>query len=384
MPYCTECGSQVKESDKFCGNCGNTLKQSVNSVPRIPVTDSSFRNSSDMNSYSGVLSWVLKTHVEAITSLTSEIAPFLETAVRIDEEKEEYYFPTSIPNEYYAANVDNLLFRTEFIGFPYEYLIALDRVKKNVKISVDKMRKIKEKTIDLMKEYASTKEALEAIVKISTPIEKIQFDFAMLRKNENVTNLNRLMKYEKGVTDYEEEIRKQDWSRFPQVDPSIWKEKVTDHAINTINMELEMQLFQYPVLSLFPLNIHTDVERRLIPFFVALDRIDDSYYKCKSLFEKCKSSSGFLKKPPPELKEEAVAALQEFNINYGGLCFPAEYASGILKIIEKDNEHGIRRIRPHKYSLNDVDKLITNPSSDGSVKNAEEIIKQIYYRVSRG
>jgi hypothetical protein len=114
-----------------------------------------------------------------------------------------------------------------------------------------------------------------------------------------------------------------------------------------------------------------------------LEKIDDSYYKCKSLFEKCKSFSGFLRGPPAELKEEAVTALQEFNINYGGL-YSAEYASGMLMSINKDNQRGIRRIRPHKYSLNDVDKLIANPSSDGSVKNAEEIIKQIHHRVKYG
>lgn len=200
-------------------------------------------------------------------------------------------------------------------------------------------------------------------------------------RTENVTNLNRLIKYEKVVKDYAEEIRKQDWSRFPQVDQSIWKEKASDHAINVVNRELEMQLFQYPVLSLYPLNMQTDVERRLITFYLVLDRIDDSYYNCKSLFEKCKSSSGFLRGPPEELKEEAVKALQEFNINYGGLCYPSEYASGVLASIDKDNQYGIRRIRPHKYSLNDIEKFIANPSPDGSVKNAEEIIKQIHYRV---
>ena len=218
----------------------------------------------------------------------------------------------------------------------------------------------------------------------SRPIEKIQFEFAILRKTENVTNLNRLTKYEKAIKDYKREIQKQDWSRFPQVDPSIWKEKTMDHAFNVVNKEFEMQLFQNPVLSLFPLNIHTDIERMLIPFFIVLDRIDESYYKCKSLFEKCKSSSGFLRGPSAELKEETVKALQDFNINYGGLCYPGQYASEMLMTIDKDNQHGIHRIRPHKYTLDDVEKFIANPSSDGSVKNAEEIIKQIHYRVRYG
>lgn len=108
-----------------------------------------------MNSFSGVLGWVLKTHVEALTSLTSEIAPFLETCIRVDEQKGELSFPTSAQTEFFTANVDNLLLRTMFFGFSYEYLMALDRVKKNIKISVDKMQKIKEGTVDLMKAYAA-------------------------------------------------------------------------------------------------------------------------------------------------------------------------------------------------------------------------------------
>ena len=375
MSYCPKCGSPVDGSDRFCGNCGNPINQMEQPASSVSETDSSFY---------GVLGWVLKTHVDALTSLTSEIVPFLETAVRIDEENEEYNFPTSIPNVFFEANVDNLLFRTEFIGFPYEYLQALDRVKNNVKVSVEEMQRIKEKTIDLMKAYESTKEALEAVVKVTRPVDKEIGVFAMLRKNENVTNLKRLSKYEKMIRDYRGEIEKQDWSRFPQVDPSIWKEKASDHSINFVNEEYEVQLYQYPVLSLFPLNIHTDAERRLIPFFLASERIDDSYSKCKDLYEKCKNSSGFLKGPPAELKEAAVSALEELNINVGGLRFPSLYASGVLASMSKDSEYGIKRIRPHKYSLKDVDTFIANPNPDGSVKNAKAIIEQVFYRVRYG
>lgn len=335
-----------------------------------------------MNSFSGVLGWVLKTHVEALTSLTSEIAPFLETCIRVDEQKGELSFPTSAQTEFFTANVDNLLLRTMFFGFSYEYLMALDRVKKNIKISVDKMQKIKEGTVDLMKAYASTKDALEAIKKVSNPVEKAHFEFAMLRKNENVTNVKRLNKFDKVAKDYVGEIRKQDWTRFPQVDPSIWKEKATDHTINVGNIEIENnQLFQYPFLDWHPLNIHTDLERMLIPFFIVQERIDDSYLQCRSLFEKCKNSSGFLRGPPADLKSEAVKALEEFNINFGGLRYPALYAGRILQRIKDDNQHGIHRIRPHKFSLNDIDKFIAKPSSDGSVEHAEEIIKQLHYLV---
>ena len=341
-----------------------------------------FVKSSETDSFSGVLSWVLETHVEALTSLASEIAPFLETSVGIDKQKGELYFPTSTPNEFYDADVDNLLLRSMLIGFPYEYLIALDRVKKKLRISVEEMRKIKEKTIDLMKAYGSTKDALEAIEKASNPIYRAQLDFATLRKKEDVTNVKKLKKYEKVARDFVGEVRKQDWTRFPQVDPSIWKEKAKDHTIDVANREYDNSISQYPILSWNPLNIHTDVERMLIPFFIVQERMDDSYLKCRSLFEKCKDSSGFMRGPPAELKDEAIKTLEEFNTYYGGLSYPAFYAGRIIKSIKDDEKYGIRRIRPHKISMNDIDKLITKPLRDGTVDKAQEIIKQIHYLVS--
>jgi hypothetical protein len=335
-----------------------------------------------MEKFSGVLSWIIETHVDALTSLTSEIAPYIETTIGIDEEKGELYFPTSTSTNYYEGNVDNLLLRSNFIGFPYEYLVELDRVKKNIKIPAEKMRKIKEKTVDLMKAYASTKEALKAIEKASNPISNNQFDFAMLRKTENVTNVNKLKKYEKVARDYMNEIRKIDWNRFPQVDPSIWKDKSSNHVIDVAFREFEKQLFQYPFLNWFPLNIHTDVERMLIPFFIVQEKIDDSYEKCKNLFERCKKESGFLRGPPDDLKNEAVQALEELNVNIGGLSYPELYAGRMLRSIDVDNRDGIQRIRPHKFSLEDIDRFIARPKSDGSVEHAEEIIKQLHYIIS--
>ena len=384
MPYCTECGSQVKETDKFCTNCGNPLNKIEKSLSREQGQKESPWNNSEIAQVSSVLSWVLETHSTAMVSLTSEIAPFLETAVRINPDDEEYYYPTSVPTEFIDADVVNLLFRSEFVGLPYEYMKTLDRVKKDIEVSVEEMRVIYGKTVELLKAYASTKEALESIVTVFRPIEKKQLDFAILRKTENVTNLDRLMKYESVLGEFMREIRKEDWSRFPQADPIGWKEKALSHRVNFVNEEYEKQLYQYPVLGLFPINMKTDIERRLAPFFLVLDNVDDSYFQCKILFERCKNSSGFLKGPPVELKEETVSALQDFNINYGGLCYPGKYASGSIMRIEKNNRDGIRRIRSHKYSLADVDRLLSTSSPGAQVENAGDIIDQIYYLVRWG
>lgn len=339
-------------------------------------------HASEMKSISRVLGWILKIHSEAITSLTTEIAPFLETGFGLDEKKKEVTFPSSTPNEFFPANVNNLLLRTPVIGFPYEYLRDLDRVKKNIKVTVNEMKKIKEKTVDLINAYASTKAALETIKTVSSPLAKAEFDFAVLRKQEQVTNVDKLRKFEKVAKEYLEKIRKQDWTQFPQVDPSIWKKKAKNHVIDVTHKELDRALYQYPILSWQPLNISTDIERVLIPFFLVQERIDDSYLKCRSLFEKCKSSSGFLRGPPSALKDEAVKALEEFNINYGGLNFPEFYAGSAINTINKDDRDGIKRIRGHKFSLKEIDNLLAKTSPDKSVNNAPEIINQFHYMIS--
>jgi len=338
-------------------------------------------SSSEIDSFIGVLSWVIKTHSEALISLTSEIAPFLETGVRIDKENEAVYFPTSSNFDFYDADVDSLLYRTLFIGLSYENRMSFDRVKKGTKVSIDKMKDIKDKTVELMKAYASTKEALEAIQKVTRPFDKEEHHFAILRQNEDVKNVNKLKKFEKAAKDYIKEIQKVDWDRFSRIDPNIWKEKASKHNIDVANRELDNQLYQSPILSLYPLNLHTDIERRLAAFFISLERIEESYEKCLNLFEKCKEASGFLRGPPSELKNEAVEALEQFCINYGGLCYLDYYASSTLISIKKDADYGIQSIRPHKYSLADIDKFMSKPRSDGTVDHSEEIINQLHYLV---
>lgn len=406
-PICSNCGAELDSENIFCGNCGTSIqpkeiseskiapppqppaeKQNEIKEPARSLRGEEFiSNAPEMEELSRVLSWVLKTHSEALISLTGEIAPFLETGFKLDEEKRTYYFPTSMPpTEYVPATVDNLLLRTFFLSFPksimYDYWMGLDRVKEGIKVSVDEMRKIKEKTQDLFKAYASTRDALEAFVKASNPIAKGHFGFGVLQQKGQVTNVKKLRKFEKVVKDFLKEIRKQDWNRFPQVDPSIWKRKAEGHTTSLLTTELEYGLEQDPVLSWHPLNIHTDIERRLIPFFTAQERIDDSYLKCRTLLQKCKDSSGFLTGSPTELKNEAIEALKEFNVNYDGIYHFSSYAAVMIHLIKRDIEHGIRRIRPHKISLNDIDKYLANPLRDGSVKNADKIIQQIHYMVS--
>ena len=80
----------------------------------ITLVEEFISHASEMKSFSGVISWILKTHAESIVSLTSEIAPFLETGFHIDEKNEEVTFPTATPTEFFPANVGNLLLRTVF------------------------------------------------------------------------------------------------------------------------------------------------------------------------------------------------------------------------------------------------------------------------------
>ena len=94
MPYCTECGSQVKESDKFCTNCGHLLKsiQSKQQTQTIGI-ETDFWGSQSFEEYKQVTAWIVDTNSKALLDLTTEILPYMkshvieqEDSVRITEE----------------------------------------------------------------------------------------------------------------------------------------------------------------------------------------------------------------------------------------------------------------------------------------------------------
>ena len=57
MPYCTTCGSEISESDKFCGDCGNPVKAIATKAPGTQATTKPSENRSKGYSEGSTESW---------------------------------------------------------------------------------------------------------------------------------------------------------------------------------------------------------------------------------------------------------------------------------------------------------------------------------------
>ncbi len=333
--------------------------------------------SSDAQSYSRVLSWVLKVHSDALVAIASEIAPFLTTRLGINEETQELFMPTSTSDNLYEANIDSLLLRTPLLNLPRNYFEILIEAKKGVDIQTADLERIKNKVDEALRSIVSTKDAAEALWKAALPLSNVESNFAKLKKTDAVTKVGDLRKFEKAIEDFKKNIGKQGLNRFTQIDPSLWEDRAKGHKIDILDIETKSAYYQYPCLNWHPLNIHTDLERMVIPFFRCLENIEDLYLGCRDLFEKCKGSSGFMRGPPKELAEKAAEALNDFNVCYGGLAFSYDYSHRMFMRAKDIEQYDIRRKRSHK-TMKEVEQLIKK----GDLKNAEEIIMQIYETIS--
>ena len=423
MPFCQNCGAEVELGDAFCGSCGAKLvapskrvgeshlekltrvdlkgvasraleqskvlkgeietrlkkeeiKKPLEEVAprrerRIQPSKGSFINFPGMESFSEVLSWVLRKHAEALSALTTEFAPYMASHVVVEGNK------TKLGWEWESqGTVKNLLLRLPFTDLPLQQLADFAEVKKGVDVPAETMRKIKEKTEEVIEAYTSTWEALEALDKSSHPLFNSLTDFAEISRKDDITNLKKLRKFEKVARDLKKSMGKTDWSRFPQEDYSHWIDEASECAVEVIGLEVETNyyhvLYQYPWIS--GLGFDTDIERYVVPFFIFIDTIDETYLKCVELFEKCKNESGFMTGPSKDIKEAAIEALSNFNVQYHGIYSAYSYSSFAEK---QSKKKGYVRDEGTKI-LNTIEKSLRKTSKDGNVKNAHDIIKKLY------
>jgi len=423
LPFCQNCGAEVEPGDAFCGGCGAKLvapfkrvgesrlekltrvdlkgvasraleqskvlkdeietrlkkeeiKKPLEGVAprrerRIQPSKGSFMNFPELESFSGVLSWVLRRHAEALSALTAEFAPYMVSHVVVEGNK------TKLGWEWESqGTVKNLLLRLPFTDLPLQQLADFADVKKGVEVPAETMRNIKEKTEGVIEAYTSTWDALEALDKSSHPLFNSLTDFAAISRKDDITNLKKLRKFEKVARDLKKSMGKTDWSRFPQEDYSHWIAEASECAVEVIGLEVETNyyhvLYQYPWIS--GLGFDTDIERYVIPFFIFIDTIDETYLKCVELFEKCKNESGFMTGPSKDIKEAAIEALSNFNVQYHGIYSAYSYSSFAEKQSKKKGyvrDEGIK-------ILNAIEKSLRKTSKDGNVKNAHDLIKKLY------
>lgn len=333
-------------------------------------------DSLEIELYFKVLGWVLKTSSEAIIDLTTEIAPYLESGIMIDEGG-NYHLPESTPSkEFYDANIVNLLFKP-LNHFSKEYSEPLVRIKKDAQFTVGVMERINEKTEAFIQSLISINDAIKALGKASLPLFQNEVHFTRLIKKGEITKVRKLKKHEKIIDIFKDKIIEQRLDLYPKIDTSYWIEKASGHNVDILEIETKNSHHQFTSLSVYPLDIYTNIERLIIPSFLAFKKIDESYYQCKEVFERRKTKSRLLRRAPKELREEAYNSLKEFNMNYGSLVLTYEYSSQTYKKIRYIERHNIRR-KKGKKTLRDLQKQIIRDFPDRSIKDAELYIEQIH------
>jgi hypothetical protein len=421
LPFCRNCGAEIEPGDLYCGSCGAKIVASPKK-PTVPFDSSSvakglkglasrareqtkilkseiedrlqqkdlpsevtpqpigvgsktskgaFIDSDEVSIFSQVLAWVMKTHVEALKALTAEIVPHMISHNCLEDNRLRLDWATECP-----ATVKNLLMSLPHVEIGLKNVADFAAVKGDSKITVEDMRRLKEKIEETMGQYLSTKDALNALYKASNPISNVLTDIGDIARKNDLTDIKKLRKYEKAANDFMKNVRKTDWSKFTQLDPSPWIEESRPHTLNVINMEVKTSyhhvLYQYPYVS--PLAFSTDIERYLVPYFLFIETIDETYMKCRDLFEKCKKGGGSLRGVNKGLRGEATEALSTFNTQYHGIYSARSYSFRAEQRLQKNGDI----IREGKRALKKVEQSLGRSSSGGIVRNGQEIIKDVY------
>jgi hypothetical protein len=328
-------------------------------------------NSIEVELYFKVLGWVLKKFSESIIDLTTEIAPYLESGIMIEEKDNDYSPESASPKKFYDTNVIHLLSKPLKENYQSDV-----RLKKDVKFTVDLMERILDKTESFIESMISINDAIKALWKASSSLSQNEIHFAQLMKKGEI-NEKKLKKYEKVIDTFKRKIIEQRLDLYPKINVSYWTEKALGHNIDIIEIETKKSLHQFPSLSVHPHKLYTNIERLVIPSFYAFKKIDESYFHCTESFERFKTKSGLLRKPPKELEEEAYNSLKEFCKNYGSLVASYEYSSQTYKKIRYIERHNIKRKRGNK-TLKELRKQIIMDFPDESIKDSEIYIRQIH------
>jgi hypothetical protein len=422
MPFCQNCGQKVKDEDVFCGNCGSKIlkpskeapgllnrssimggfkqiserarektaeirseidersqsmdltksaEDTISSIRDVATKEDSFsKNASKLDPYARVFTWVINTHVNPIKELAKGIASHMSSFNCIEGDRLRLDWGQGCP-----ANLENLLMYLPHVEVGLKNISDFAVVKEGVNLTKDEAYSLRYWLEETVKAYTSTKEAVNDLYKATNPIDKYLYEVAELSRKQDITNTRRLSKYEKAMSDFFKNIRKTDWSKYPQMDFFPILEKARSHSLQVISMEVKTNyhhvLYQYPYMG--PLGYSTDVERYTAPFFTYIEELDESYNRCKDLFNRCKNTPG-IRDQDNKLRIETVEALYAFNTQLHGFysahsyCYRAHLRLGWSGDIVPDGESIIKKI---DRSSGKNQKMI-------NAKDSREIIQNVY------
>ena len=318
--------------------------------------------SPEFSQFQQVFAWVLKTHVDAIVDLTTQVAPHFNSYIVM---RENVLQSVGSENDKDDGTVENLLFRVPIITGPQFSLDALVEVKENTMFSTQEIEKLNHITNATFDAYLSTEHALNRIKESTQVIHNGRRTFSQLRSQEDITNTDALRTYEDLAAQFKERINKGEFTALPQESLDYWHQQGENRPYAFFSVQHEREFLSWPWMG--GRNIQTDLERAYVPYFDYTASLDLAYATCTRLFAQCQNATGFLRSPSTDLKNATVAALHEFNASFTAFSSTHWYANAKLSVIQH-----IKRIRT---SLTD---RMTSYNLEQGQQPTHRLLKQLF------
>ncbi|MBD3207256.1 zinc-ribbon domain-containing protein [Candidatus Bathyarchaeota archaeon] len=352
MPYCTECGSPVKDTDKFCTNCGNQIKRIKKEASRprnITLEGTDFWRSRNFKEFMQVTAWIVDTNSTALRDMATEIVPYMRSYIVKEQDS------VQITEGGGPASLYGLLFYLNWLDFIGRGSINdFGIVPDDIKISNEDLKRIENKFFRLTKAYDETLEASKSINTISSTFSDYASDLGQLLFKEDVSDIKKVRNYERSLKKFRENLEKNDLSQYPKADYRRYIEanQTGKHVTTTISAETSYGEFQYPYSYVIHDEFETDPERYISPLF-SLEGIEEQYHETLRLVEECKEKSGFMKKPPEKLKLDALESLTAWDtmvLKIAASYYVAQTNYLTYDKIKRRRDDVLRYIRNHSYS----------------------------------
>jgi hypothetical protein len=361
--FCTECGSALTPKAAFCGNCGKKVTSTL-------VTKSDqfaiLSESPEFFQFQQVFAWVLKTHVDAIVDLTTQIAPYFNSYIVM---RGNVLQSVGSENDKDDGTVENLLFRLPIVTGSQFSLDALVEVKENAVLSIQDCENLKRITNATFDVYLSTEHVLNRIKESTCALFNGRRTFTQLRKQEDITNTDALRTYEELVARFKAHINKGEFTTLPQASMDYWRQQGETHPYALLSVQNDRECLTWPWMG--GRNIQTDLERAYVPYFDYTASLDKAYVKCTQLFRQCQNTTGFLRSPSTDLKNDTVAALHEFNASFMAFSSTHWYSNAKLAVIQ--------HIKSIRTSL--IDHM-TNYDHNQGQQPTHRLLKQLFNIIS--
>jgi hypothetical protein len=358
LPFCTNCGSQVKETDLFCGECGARITKKLEREGPIRKEKYEF-NLDILRGYSETLSWVLDQHINALTDITQELVPYFDSLIVFEGNN-----IVSVGNTWWVAesSPELLLYRMP-LAVKTDNVYTLDELAKYTEkeISSETKKNLPEKFSSLVETYNLTLGAMEALFEAAKPIREYKGRVERLFKEEDFRNLDALSRFEACFDDFLDNVEKMDWRKYPSGGLDEWKGKAGTHGLNAGIFEDDISKMACPYCN--DLGIDTDIERCMIAFYTGIEEIQGAYQECRDVFLECRNSKGLFGGIPGDLRTKAIEKLTYLDMYLNSLYYPLDYCNDKSAFYETSlkqfKKEGAKVAVSDEKSLKDVFNIVS-------------------------